>query len=64
MVLATFFTLIDHDSAILCTAIDNGVDDFSVFGRHGLTEALDILGSIRLEDLFNRGHGHLLSSVH
>ena len=62
VVLTAFFTLIDHYSAVLGTAVNDGVDDFSVFKRHGLTEGVDILSGICLEDLVN-GHGHLLSSV-
>jgi hypothetical protein len=60
--LAAFLTLIDHGAAILGTAIDDGVDDFSVFKRHEITEALDILMGVFLEDLIHC-HGHLLSSV-
>jgi hypothetical protein len=33
-----------------------------VFKRHEITEALDILGGIALEDLIHGYHGHLLSS--
>jgi len=62
MVLTAFFTLIDHGSTVFCAAIDDGVNDLSVFGRHEITEALDILSGIFLEDVINC-HGHLLSSV-
>jgi len=57
------FTLIDHGSAISGAAVDDGIDDFSVFKRHEITEALDILRGIVLEDLIHGYHGHLLSSV-
>ena len=60
MGLAASFTLIDHGAAKLGTAIDDGVDDFSVFKRHEVTEALDILMGIFLEDLIHF-HGRLLS---
>ena len=62
MVLTAFFTLIDHGSAIFCTAVDDGVNDISVFRRHEITEALDILMGICLEDLIDF-HGHLPSSL-
>ena len=59
MVLATFFTLIDHVSIIFGAAVDNGVDGLSVFRRDGLTEAVDILMGISFKDLIN-SHGYLL----
>jgi len=60
--LAALLTSVDHGSAISGTAVDDGIDDFSVFKRHEITEVLDILGGIALEDLIHGSHGHLLSS--
>ena len=61
MILTALFTLIDHGAAKLSTAIDDGVYDLSVLGRHGEAESLDILMGIFLEDLIDF-HGRLLSS--
>ena len=57
-----FGTLIDGSAVIIRAAIDDGINDLSMFCGNGLSEPPDILWRIGLEDVFNRCHGHLLSS--
>ena len=44
-------------------AVDDGIDDLAMISGHAVTEALDILRAVGGEDVFNRRHGHLFSSV-
>jgi hypothetical protein len=55
--------LIDGSTVMIGAAIDNGIDDFAMFRRHVITEALDIFRAVGCEDVFNRCHGHPLSDV-
>jgi hypothetical protein len=59
---ATLVALIDTGAVMIRSAVDDSIDDFSMFSGNGITETLDILGRIALKDVFNCCHGHLLSS--
>jgi len=58
-----FGALIDGSAVMIRAAIDDGIDDFTMLKRDGLPEPVDILRRTGLEDVFNRCHGHLLSSA-
>ena len=58
----TFGALIDGSAVMRSAAIDDGIDYFTMLLRHSVTEPLDILRAVGVEDIFNRCHGHLLSS--
>ena len=58
---ATFLAFIDCDAILLCAAIDNSVDGFSMFSRHGLTKPLNILRTVRSKDVFDGFHVTVLS---
>ena len=45
---------------MICAAIDDRMDEFTMLPWHGLTEPMDVLGSVGLEDVFNRRLHHLL----
>jgi hypothetical protein len=57
-----FGAFIDRSAVMISAAIDDGIDDFTMFPGHGIIEPMDVLGRVCLEDVFNRCHGHLLSS--
>jgi hypothetical protein len=57
-----FGAFIDRSAVMISAAIDDGIDDFTMFTWYGLPEPLDILGGVGYKDVFNRCHGHLLSS--
>ena len=57
-----FGALIDGSAVMIRAAIDDGIDDLTMLKRDGLSEPVDLLGRVCLEDVFNRCHGHLLSS--
>ena len=54
--------LIDASAVMIRAAIDDGIDDFMMLRRDSLPESVDVLGRVGLKDVFNRCHGHLLSS--
>jgi len=62
VILTALFTLVDHGSATLGAAADNGVYGLSVFRRHEIAKAFDILRGVFLEDFIYCRHGRLLSS--
>jgi hypothetical protein len=62
VVFTAFGALIDGNSVMIRATIDDGIDDFTMFPGHGIIEPMDVLGRVCLEDVFNRCHGHLLSS--
>ena len=62
MFFTTFGALIDGSAVMIRTAIDDGINDFTMLRRDGLPKSVDILRRVCLEDVFNRCHGHLLSS--
>ncbi len=64
MVFAALGALIDRSAVMSAAAVDDGVDDFAMISGHAVTEALDIFRTEGGKDVFNRRHGHLLSSVH
>ncbi len=55
--------LIDRSAVMTRTAVDDGIDDLTMLIRDGLAEPVGILGRIGRKDVFNRCHGHLLSSM-
>ncbi len=63
VILTAFFARIDCRAKMLRPAIYDGINDFPMLKRHGITVALNILRAIVLEDVFNRRrHGQILSS--
>ena len=54
--------LIDRSAVMTRAAVDDGIDDFAMFSGRVATEALDIFRAVGGKDVFNRRHGHLLSS--
>lgn len=63
MVFAALGALIDRSAIMPRAAVDDGVDDLAMISRHAVAEALNILGAILAEYVFNRCHDHLLSSA-
>jgi len=61
--LTAFVALIDGSAVMVRAAIDDGIDDFTMLRRDGLPKPVDILRRVVPEDVFNRCHGHLLSSA-
>ena len=57
-----FGALIDGSAVMIRAAVYDGMDDLTMLKRDGLSESVDILGRVGLKDVFNRCHGHLLSS--
>jgi hypothetical protein len=57
-----FSALIDRSAVMIRATIDDGINDFTMLKRDGLSKPVDILRRVGLEDVFNRCHGHLLSS--
>lgn len=51
MHLSTLLALIDCYSIALCAAVNDGVYDFMMVLRHGITIAFDILGAIGSENI-------------
>jgi hypothetical protein len=62
VVFAAAGALIDRSAVVPGAAVDDRIDDFAVVSGHAVTVALDILGAIVAEDVFNCCHDHLLSS--
>jgi hypothetical protein len=62
MFFAAFFAFIDHVTVMTGAAIDNGIDNLQVFGRHGLAETGNVFVSISFKYLIYCYHGHLPSS--
>ena len=62
VVFTTIGALIDGSAVMIRAAIDDGVDDLTMFAGYGITKPLDILGGVSMKYVFNRCHGHLLSS--
>ena len=58
--LAAIFTFVDHGSAVWCSTVHDSVNDLAVFGRHDLTEAVNILRGVFTEDLIYCRHGRVL----
>jgi len=63
VVFVALLAFVDGYAKMIRAAVDDSIDDLSMFTGHGITEPLDILSSMGLEDFFNRCHGHLLSSA-
>ena len=61
MVAAAFITLVNHRSEAYSAAFDNGIKDFSMFSRHGITEVLDIFRPEGAENFTYLAHGQILS---
>ena len=62
MVFSALGALIDRCAVMTRAAVDDGIDDFAMISGHVATEALDIFRAVGGKDVFNRRHGHLLSS--
>jgi hypothetical protein len=62
MVFAALGALIDRSAVMTRAAFDDGIDDFAMISGHVATKALDIFRPEGGKDIFNRRHGHLLSS--
>jgi hypothetical protein len=62
MPFTTFGALIDGSAVMICAAVDDSIDDLTMLRRDGLPKPVDILRRVGLENVFNRCHGHLLSS--
>ena len=56
------FTFVNHGSAVWCSTVHDGANDLAMFGRHDLTEAVNILRGVFSKNLIDRRHEHLLSS--
>jgi len=61
MVAAAFITLVNHSTEAYCAAFDDGINDFSMFNRHGITEVLDIFRPEGAENFTYLAHGQILS---
>ena len=61
MVTAAFITLVNHHAKAFGAAFSDGIDDFSMFSRHGITEVLDIFWPEGTEDFTYLAHGQILS---
>jgi hypothetical protein len=57
MELATLFTLVEGNATDFGATGDDGIDDFTVYLRHNLGIAFQVLGAKGSEDLIDRGHG-------
>ena len=58
---AAFITLVNKRAEAISAAFDDGINDFSMFSRHGITEALDILRPEGAENFTYLAHGQILS---
>ena len=61
MVAAAFITLVNHSTKAYCAAFDDGINDFSMFNRNGITEVLDIFRPEGAENFTCLAHGQILS---
>jgi hypothetical protein len=61
MVAAAFITLVNHNAEAFGAAFYDGINDFSMFNRNGITEVLDIFWPEGTEDFTYLAHGQILS---
>jgi hypothetical protein len=61
MVAAAFITLINNNAEAFGAAIDDGIKDFSMFSRYGITEVLDVFRPEGAENFIYLDHGQILS---
>ena len=61
MVAAAFITLVNNNAEAFGAAFDDGIDDFSMFNRHGITEAPNIFRPEGAENFTYLAHGQILS---
>ena len=61
MISAAFITLVNRHAEAFGAAFDDGINDFSMFSRHGITEALDIFRPEGAENFTYLAHGQILS---